>query len=80
MFYICNLKFRYNKSSKIDTCSIKSLDTLKIVNIEYLKRKKSETILKYNPFGKVVLIEVISPNKIVKYDVKWIDDWVIIED
>ena len=80
MFYICDLKFRFNKSSKSDTCSIKSLNNLKIVDIEYIKRKKSETILKYNPFKKVVLIEIISSSKIIKYDVKWIDDRVIIED
>ncbi|WP_430409134.1 hypothetical protein [Kordia sp.] len=78
---ICNEQFAYNhKKSKLDTCSIDMLTNSKIVDLEYIKKKKSENVMRYNPFKKIYIIEKISNDKVLKYDVTWIDDWVMIRD
>lgn len=77
--YICNETFAFSKK-KNDTCSIKALDDIKFVDLKYIKDKKSKNVMKYNPFKKIYLVEVISKEKIIKYDVTWIDDWVMVHD
>lgn len=81
IFKICDESFSAHKSKSIkDTCSIKALDNLKVVSLDYINKKKSKTILKYNPFDEIYIIEKISDNKIIKYEVAWIDDWIMIDD
>ncbi|AIM61049.1 hypothetical protein IZU89_11485 [Cellulophaga lytica] len=80
-FKICNETFSFNKTKSVkDTCSVKILNKLKIVDLEYVINKKNKNILKYNPFDKIYIEEKISNNKIIKYGVVWIDEWLIIED
>lgn len=79
-FYICDESFVFGSKKRKDTCNIKALDNLKIVDIAYIKDKKSKSIMRYNPFKKIYLVEVISKDKIVKYDVLWIDDWTMTRD
>lgn len=76
-FYICDLQFRFDRSLTKDIYSIQYLDEVEIVDTELIKRKKSETILKYNPFENIYLLEKITPNKIVRYRVQWMDQWVV---
>jgi len=80
-FHIYNESFVFNTNKKQpDTCNIKELNNLKLVDLQYIKDKKSKNVMKYNPFKKIYLVEIISKEKIVKYDVTWIDDWVMVED
>lgn len=79
-FKICNERFTANKTkSLMDTCSIEVLLNIKVVDIEYLNNKKTKNILKYNPFEKIYLLEKFSKNKVVKYEVLWIDDWIMVD-
>ncbi|WP_046758701.1 hypothetical protein [Kordia jejudonensis] len=78
---ICNEYFAYDyKKSKVDTCSINILANLKIVDLAYIEKKKSENVMRYNPFKKIYIIEKISDTKVIKYDVTWIGDWNMIRD
>ncbi|QHI34983.1 hypothetical protein IMCC3317_03290 [Kordia antarctica] len=80
-FNICNEYFAYSTKKKLkDTCSIKELDNIKFVDLKYIQDKKSKNVMRYNPFEKIYLVEIISKEKIIKYDVTWIDDWVMIGD
>ena len=74
IFYICESIFGFNRqSSDIDTLSIKSLRKLKIVDYEYLIKKKYETKAIFTPYKYVYLIEKISPGEVVVYKVRWLD-------
>lgn len=81
-FRICNEIFTAHKTKNSkDTCSIKALDNLKIVNFEYLLDKyNSFNEFKHHVFDKVYLIEKISKDKIIKYEVTWIDKIIMIDD
>ena len=81
-FKICNETFIAHKTKSFkDICSIKILDNLKIVNSEYLLNKyNSSNEFKHHVFDKVYLIEKISKDKIIKYEVTWIDEIIMIDD
>ena len=80
-FKICDEKFSTHKFKSFkDTCHIRVLDNLKIVDLKYINEKKSQSILKYNPFEKIYIIEKISETKVIKYEVIWIDDWLEVDD
>lgn len=79
--HICNEYFAFNtKKKELDTCSRSMLNNIKLVDLDYIKDKKSKSVLRYNPFKKIYLVEVISEEKIIKYDVTWIDDWIMVND
>lgn len=80
-FKICNESFAFNSKKKsIDTCSAIALQNIKFVDLEYINKKKSKNVLRYNPFEKIYIVEKIPKNKILKYEVVWIDDWVMVDD
>ncbi|WP_298510620.1 hypothetical protein [uncultured Kordia sp.] len=79
-FHIYKESFAFGSNKRKDTCNIKELDNLKIVDVAYIQDKKSKNIMKYNPFKKIYIIEVISKDQFVKYDVLWIDDWTMTRD
>ncbi|MDD7915281.1 hypothetical protein [Polaribacter ponticola] len=80
-FKICDEKFSTHKFKSFkDTCHIRALDNLKIVDLKYINEKKSQSILKYNPFEKIYIIEKISETKVIKYEVIWVDDWLEVDD
>ena len=80
-FKICHESFAFNrKKKKIDTCSLKALENIKFSSINYINEKKAKHPLRYNPFEKIYIVEKISDEKILKYEVAWIDDWVMVDD
>ncbi|EDP95086.1 hypothetical protein U8527_08660 [Kordia algicida OT-1] len=80
IMHIYGESFAFGINKQVDTCKIETLNDLKIVDIAYIKDKKSKNVMRYNPFKKIYLIEKISKDKFVKYDVLWIDDWTMIRD
>lgn len=57
-FRICNETFTSHRTKSFkDTCSIKSLDNIKLVNLKYMNEKKAKNILRYNPFNNIYIIE-----------------------
>lgn len=79
-FKICNQKFTTRNSLK-DTCTAKALDNIKLVDIEYLKKKyNSSNDFKHHVFEKIYFIEKLSNNKIIKYKVDWIDEIIMVDD
>jgi len=80
-FKICDETFTTHETKSFkDTCSIKALDNLKIVNFEYLIKKYNSLYqFKHHIFEKIYFIEKISKEKIIKYEVTWIDDILMIE-
>ena len=81
-FRICDEIFTTHKTKSFkDTCSIKALDNLKIVDFEYLLNKYNSLYeFKHHVFDKIYFIEKISKDKIIKYEVAWIDEIIMIED
>lgn len=81
-FRICDEIFTTHKTKSFkDTCSIKALDNLKFVNFEYLLNKYNSLYeFKHHVFDKIYFVEKISKGKIVKYEVDWIDEIIMIED
>lgn len=80
-FRICDETFSTHKTKTFqDTCSIRALENLKIVNLEYINNNKSKSILKYNPFQKIFIIEKISNSKMIKHEVAWVDNWIMVDD
>lgn len=81
-FKICNETFTTHKTKSFkDTCSIKSIDNIEFVDFEYLiKKYNSSNEFKHHVFDKIYFVEKISKNKIIKYEVAWIDEIVMIED
>jgi len=78
-FYICDEKFVFNKAkNKKNTCAISSKKKHNIKDIDYLKEKyqKGEDF-KHHVFEKIYIVEKISKDKIVKYDVYWSGEWTI---
>ncbi|CAD0006232.1 MULTISPECIES: BTB/POZ domain-containing protein [Flavobacterium] len=85
-FNIKNQRFKYIKNyHKTDTCSFSSLKKIKIITIdqlikdeykEHLKRTKENNLKIPAPLNhynsKVFIIEKVSSEKIIKYEVEWI--------
>jgi len=74
-FYVCDEKFVFNKIKNFkDTCNIKILSNINIKKISYLLNKyESNNEFKHNLFN-IFIVEKISQDKIVKYEVKWNDE------
>ena len=82
VFKICDETFTTHKTKSYkDTCSVKALDNLKFVDFDYLVKKYDSVYeFKHHVFEKIYFIERISKDKIIKYEVGWIDDIIMIED
>ncbi|CAI8274322.1 MAG: Uncharacterised protein [Bacteroidota bacterium] len=80
-FKICDEIFSTRKTKNfIDTCSVKALDNLKFVDFDYIVKKYDSMFeFKHHVFEKIYFIEKISKDKIVKYEVNWVDDIMMIE-
>jgi len=79
-FKICNETFSTHKNVA-DTCAINSLNNIKLVDLDYVLTKyNSENEFKHQVFDKIFIIEKISKNKYVNYEVTWVDEIVMIED
>lgn len=80
-FYICNEQFSsHNSRSYREVIEEGAIADYNIVNLEYIRKAKGKTILRYNPFKKIYLLERISKDKIIKIEVAWIDDWIMVND
>jgi hypothetical protein len=80
-FKICNENFITRKIKKAkDTCLIKAINNLKLVDLEYINEKKAKNILRYNPFKKIFIVEKLSKDKIIKHEVTWVDNWIMTDD
>lgn len=81
-FRICDELFTFHRyKGNKDTCSIKALDNLKLVDFDYLVKKYDSVYeFKHHVFEKIYFIERISKDKIIKYEVGWIDEIIMIED
>lgn len=81
-FKICDEIFSTSKTKSFrDTCSIKYLEKIKLVDFDYLVKKyNSKFEFKHHVFNKIYFIEKISKDKIIKYEVTWIDEILMIED
>jgi len=81
-FKICNETFGFNKTKSFkDTCSMRTLEKIKLVDLDYLIHKYNSVYeFKHHVFDKIYLIEKISKDKIVKYEVGWIDEQIMIID
>lgn len=73
-FYVCDEKFVFNKLKYLkDTCNVKILSNINIKKIPYLLNKyKKNKEFKHNLFN-IFIVEKISRDRIVKYEVKWND-------
>lgn len=74
-FYICDEKFVFNKKKYLkDTCNVKILSNINIKKKQYLLNTyKKNKEFKHNIFN-IFIVEEISQDKIVKYEVKWNDE------
>ena len=81
-FRICDEIFTAHKTKSFkDTCSIKALENIKLVNIKYLKDKYNSSYnFKHHVFKKIYFIEKLPNNKIIKYEVGWNDEIMMIDD
>ncbi|WP_299127858.1 hypothetical protein [uncultured Winogradskyella sp.] len=81
-FRICNERFTSHRTkSSIDTCSAKALDNIKLVDFDYLQKKYDSVYeFKHHVFEKIYFIEKISEDKIIKYEVNWVDSIMMIQD
>ncbi len=75
-FKICDERFAAHKNrSYRDTCSIKALDNIKFVDFDYLIEKYNSVFeFKHHVFEKIYFVEKISDEKIIKYEVRWLDE------
>lgn len=80
-FKICDETFSTHKTKTFkDTCSIKSLEKIKLVDLDYLvKQYNSVYKFKHHVFDKIYFIEKLSKDKIIKYEVTWIDEIIMID-
>ncbi|EDP95284.1 hypothetical protein U8527_15810 [Kordia algicida OT-1] len=77
-FKICGETFSIRKQGVKNIYSAQVLDTLKLIDLEYLKQKHTvSNDFKHRIFEKVYFIEKISQNKIIQYEVFWVDDFFI---
>ena len=81
-FKICNESFTAHKTKSFkDTCSVKALDNLRLVDFDYLIKKYDSVYeFKHHVFKKIYFIEKIFKDKIIKYEVNWIDEVLMIDD
>ncbi len=81
-FRICDEIFTAHKIKSFkDTCSVKTLNNLKLVDFDYLvKRYNSVNEFKHHIFDKIYFIEKLSDNEIIKYEVTWVDEIIMIDD
>lgn len=81
-FKICDEIFSTHKTKSFkETCPIEYLDSIELVDIIYLKEKyDAEFEFKHHVFDKIFFIEKISAKKIIKYEVSWVDEIIMIED
>ena len=81
-FWICDELFTFHKNrSKKDTCSIKALDNIKLTDFDYILKKYDSLFeFKHHVFDKIYFIEKISNDKIIKREVLWVDEIMMIED
>tara|TARA_R110000868_G_scaffold47429_1_gene155557 strand:- start:904 stop:1200 length:297 start_codon:yes stop_codon:yes gene_type:complete len=79
-FKICNETFGFNQTKSFrDNCSIKKLKNIKLIDLDYLIRKYNSLYeFKHDIFAKIYLIEKISKDMIVKYEVGWVDEQIMI--
>ena len=80
-FKICGEKFTSDKKVGIkDICSTEVLNNTNFVDLDYLiERYKSQSKFKHNVFKKIYFYEKISENKMVKYEVNWVDQMIMID-
>jgi len=78
-FHICDETFIYIEGkSERDTCNIKILTKVKLQNLDYLLRKYNESEdFKHHVFEKIYIVEKISDEKFIKYEVYWSGEWTI---
>jgi hypothetical protein len=78
-FHICDETFTYTEGkSEKDTCNIKVLKKVKLQNLDYLLKKYNlSEDFKHHVFEKIYIVEKISKDEIVKYDVYWSGEWTI---
>jgi hypothetical protein len=78
-FHICDETFIYTEHvSTIDTCSVNFLNKIEPKNLDYLLNKYAKgNNFKHHVFEKIYIIEKISENRIVKYEVYWSGEWTI---
>lgn len=81
-FKICDEIFSTHKTKSFkETCPIEYLDSIELVDIIYLKEKYDAKFeFKHHVFDKIFFIEKISAKKIIKYEVSWVDEIIMIED
>lgn len=81
-FRICDEIFTVHKTKSFrDTCSIKALDNIKVVDFEYLiKKYNSSNEFKHHVFNKIYFMEKVSKDKMIRYEVTWIDEIIMIDD
>jgi hypothetical protein len=81
-FKICDEIFStHNSKSLKETCSIKYLEKIKLVDFDYLVKKYNSVYeFKHHVFDKIYFIEKISKDKIIKYEVTWVDEMIMIDD
>jgi len=79
-FKICDETFATHKAKDlIDTCAISTLAKVKLVDFDYIERKYDSLFeFKHHVFEKIYFIEKISADEIVKYEVNWLDDILMI--
>ena len=64
--------------NKKDTCNIKVLEKVKLKNLDYLLKKYHEgEDFKYHVFEKIFIVDKISKDKLIKYEVYWSGEWTI---
>lgn len=82
VFKICDETFTTNKAKDlIDTCALSTLKKFRVVDFDYIEKKYDSLFeFKHNVFKKIYFIEKISADKIVKYEVNWIDEILMIVD
>ena len=78
-FHICNETFIYTEGkSEKDTCNIKILKKSRLKNLDYLLKKYNESEdFKHHVFEKIYIVEKISNEKSIKYEVYWSGEWTI---
>lgn len=81
-FKICDEIFSTHKTKTFkETCPIEYLDSIELVDIIYLKEKyDAENEFKHHIFDKIFFIEKISAKKIIKHEVFWVDEIIMIND
>ena len=77
-YFICDEKFDLLEGH-VDTLNVDNIDEFNVVDIQYVVDRKNEGPLRFNPFEKIFLIEVIDDHQMLILEVGWIDEWEEIE-